>query len=149
MRILTPWAALLLLMTPASAGVRTMTLGELCDGAERIVFGGVDKIECRWSGQIIVTDITIVPIENLKGSGVGPFVVTIPGGTVGTIGLRVSEVPAFAPGEFVVVCLKSGTPCGVYGWHQGKFTIVNDQVAERPGTSWATLRSEILYEVEH
>jgi hypothetical protein len=139
---------ILLVVAEAQAGVRQMSLRELCDGADRIVFGGVDKIESRWSGNLIVTDITIVPVENLKGAGTGPFAVTIPGGTVGTTTLHAGESPVFAVNEQVVVFLKFGnTPCGVYGWFRGKYTVVGDQIRELPSTSLAGFRQQILAEV--
>src|SRR5262249_47821687 len=60
---------LLLAAVAARGQVRPLSLRDLCSGAERIVIGGVEKLECRWQGSMIVTDVTIAPAENLKGAG--------------------------------------------------------------------------------
>ncbi|MAG58734.1 MAG: hypothetical protein CMJ83_20790 [Planctomycetes bacterium] len=134
----------------AGAQVRPLSNTDLCQRADRVVVGGVNKLESRWEGNKIVTDVTIMPTENLKGSGVGPFVVTIPGGTVGAVTLRASEAPRFTVGETVVLFLKPGSsPCDVYGWHKGKYTIVNGTVRELVNTSWAQFRQSLVDIIEN
>ena len=136
---------ILLVTGPLEAGVRPLTLAELCASSTRIVVGNVTAVQCRWQGTIIVTDITVAPIENLKGAGTDPVTFTIPGGTLGGATLRVSETPKFAMGEQVVVFLRPGVaPCDVFGWHQGKFTLEQGNVREVPGLSWETFRGQIL-----
>ncbi len=139
--------AFIVLAAPAPAQVRPLSLADLCDGAERVLIGGITKVESRWQGNLIVTDVTVVPAEALKGQGGAPFLLTIPGGTVGGVTLHVSEAPSFAEGEISVLFLKSGTPTGVYGWYRGKYSVVADQVRELPGTSLAAFRSQIQAEL--
>ena len=138
------------LASPAGAQVRPLTLHDLCSNATRVVTGGVNKLQPRWEGHKIVTDVTIVPVRNLKGSGAAPFVVTIPGGTMGGVTLRASEAPTFAVGEHVVLFLKPGAgPCGVYGWYRGKYTVVNDKIRELVDTSLETFTGQLEQIIEN
>ena len=69
-------------------------------------------------------------------------------GRVGETTLHVGEAPDFRVGETVVLFLKSGGPCGVYGWFRGKYTVVDDKIRERRSTSFAEFRALIQAEVE-
>jgi hypothetical protein len=132
------------------AQVIALTPTDLCSRATRVVVGGVQKLECRWQGQAIVTDVTIVPTENLKGTGSGAFMITVPGGTIGQITLRASEAPRFTVGEHVVLFIKQGSsPCDVYGWFRGKFTIVDGQIRELVNTSFTQFRDQLVGIIEH
>ena len=83
---------------------------------------------------MIVTDWTIDPQENLKGTGDSRFLVEVPGGTIGGITLRAGEAPRFRIGEDVLVFLRPQvSECDVYGWFRGKYTIVNGQIREKQG----------------
>ena len=139
------------LFAPAGAAqVRSLTLTDLCTNADRVVVGGVNKVESRWQGSKIVTDVTIAPTENLKGQGNLPFVLTIPGGTVGGVSLRASEAPAFTVSEHVVLFVKTGpSPCGVYGWYRGKYTVVNGNVRELSNTTFEQFRSQLEQIIEN
>ena len=135
---------LLSLLAPITvAQVRQLSLTDLCKHADRVVIGGVTKMEARWVGQKIVTDVTIVPTETLKGAGNLPFIITVPGGTIGTVTLRASEAPTFSVGEQVVVFPKTGAPGGVYGWYRGKFTVVDGSIRELLDTTLAQFRSQL------
>jgi len=138
------------LAAPAVAGqVRNLSRIDLCKRADRVVVGGVTKLSSRWQGQEIVTDVTVVPSENLKGTGTSPFVVTIPGGTVGNVTLRVSEAPRFAVGETVLLFVKPNNgPCGVYGWFKGKYSVVNGRIRELANTTFAQFRQQLLDIIE-
>lgn len=138
------------LFVPASgAQVRSLTLTDLCTNANRVVVGGVNKVESRWQGTKIVTDVTIAPTENLKGQGTLPFVITIPGGTVGGVTLRASEAPVFAVGEQVVLFQKTGpSPCGVYGWYRGKYTVVNGNIRELVNTTYLQFKQQLEQIIE-
>ncbi len=140
---------LLALLSLSLGSVRLLSLADLCKGSTRIVVGGVTKMTSHWEGSLIVTDVTIVPNENLKGSGAAPFTVRIPGGTIGDVTLKAGEAPVFAVGEMVVLFLKtgSGSPCDVYGWFRGKYTVVGGQIRELKNTSLAQYRASILEEL--
>ena len=129
-------------------GVRPLALKDLCRNSTRVVRGLVSAEQVRWEGTTIVTDWTITPVENLKGTGVVPFTVKVPGGTIGGLTMRTSEAPRLAVGEDVVLFLKSGTArCDVYGWYQGKYTVVGNLVREKQGTTieqfLGSIRSEL------
>ena len=93
MRIFIFFLCIGLCVSAVGAQVRPLTLSNLCTQADRVVVGGVNKIESRWEGSKIVTDVTIAPTENLKGVGSVPFAITVPGGTVDGVTLRVSAAP--------------------------------------------------------
>ena len=136
--------AIIGLFVPVAAQVRELTPQQLCRNADRVLTGGVNKLQPRWDGQKIVTDVTIVPVRNLKGDGATPFVITIPGGTMGGITLRASEAPRFAVGEQVVLFLKPGAgPCDVYGWYRGKYTVVDGKVRELVDTTVETFTAQL------
>jgi len=132
------------LSMPVAAQVRALTPQQLCRNADRVLTGGVNKLQSRWEGQKIVTDVTIVPVRNLKGEGTSPFVITVPGGTMGGITLRASEAPRFSVGEHVVLFLKPGSgPCDVYGWYRGKYTVVDGKVRELVDTTLETFTAQL------
>ena len=141
--------ALTLCVPLAGAQVRSLTLTDLCTHADRVVVGGVAKMEPRWLGQKIVTDVTIVPTETLKGTGNLPFVLTIPGGTIGNVTLRASEAPTFAVGEQLIVFPKANTPGGVYGWYRGKYTVVDGSIRELVNTTFAQFRQQLVTIIEN
>ncbi len=91
---------------------------------------------------------TAVMPANLKDTGAVPFTVKVPGGTIGGLTMRTSGTPRFSLGEDVVLFLKPGTArCDVYGWYQGKYTVVGDLVREKQGTTieqfLGSIRSEL------
>ena len=132
------------------AQVRTLTLTDLCTHADRVVVGGVNKVESRWKGSKIVTEVTIVPMENLKGEGTPPFVITVPGGTVGGVTLRASEAPVFAVGEQVLLFKKNGpSPCDVYGWYRGKYNVVNGRIRELVDTTYLQFKQQLEQIIEN
>lgn len=132
----------------AAAQVRPLTLTQLCDGSTRIVVGGVTKMTPRWEGNRIVTDVTVQTAEHLKGTGSQQAIVTIPGGTIGSVTLKVSEAPTFAVGELCVIFVRPTPACGVYGWFRGKYTVLpNQEIRELPNTTYTQFRADILAQV--
>jgi hypothetical protein len=137
----------------------------LTDEAESVVLGEVERVESRWDGRgRIVTDVWIRVDETLK-NGVGPSVVlTHPGGTVGDVGMRVSDTPSFQPGERVLCFVHGADASGarrLVGDAQGKYRIGADGWARKsefavgPGAErvdWAlpldALRAKVRARVE-
>lgn len=127
---------MMLLIPCARAGVRPLTLEDLCEGAVRVVRGEVTSHTVRWIDGRIVTDWRVSPSENLKGSGKEPFSVQVPGGTIGEVTMHAGEAPRLADGEEVILFLRPGVSfCDVYGWFQGKYSVVDGKIRELPGTS--------------
>jgi len=139
-----PTLCVLLLVPLARAGVRPLSLQDLCTGATRIVVGQVTDLRPQWEGNLIVTRVQLSLESSLKGSGGDSVVFTVPGGTVGQVSLRVSEAPRFRVGERVVVFLRPGVSrCDVYGWYQGKLTVVDEKIVEMRNASLTALEAAI------
>jgi hypothetical protein len=144
MKRLLPILCVLLLVPLARAGVRPLSLRDLCAGATRIVVGQVTHLRPEWEGNLIVTRVHLSVESDLKGGGDAVAVFKVPGGNVGKVGLRVSEAPRFQVGERVVVFLRPGVcPCDVYGWHQGKLTVVDGKIVELRNASLSALETAI------
>jgi hypothetical protein len=119
---------------------------DLCQASDHVFVGKVTDLRARMEGTIIVTDATIAPTEQWKGEHAGPTIVTVPGGTLNGVTLRVSETPTFRQGEQVVVFTvldKEKKQQQVFGCFRGKYTVVRDQIRELKATSLADLRTEI------
>jgi hypothetical protein len=128
-------AILLLFFTHASALMVKLSLEELTTESNSIIIGKVDDIKCAWDEEhrFIYTYVTIKVEETLKGSLKDRIVVRHLGGEVDGKGLGVSDQPSFKMGERVLLFLTGEREKGVYevyGWFQGKYTIVDDTVIE-------------------
>lgn len=123
----------LVLSGTALAAVEDLTLEELVSRARLIVRGRVIDTTARWNADHtrIYTYVTIRPTEYIKGaSKTGDLVIEVPGGTVGDLTLRVTDVPTFKEGEDTVVFLRDEY-FQVVGWYQGKYTVEEGIVLER------------------
>lgn len=148
-RFLLPVGVALLMggLTPATS-VRPLSLQQLTQGAEHVVYGNVSKVESFWNGGKIETNVTLVPYETWKGTPAPTVVVRVPGGTVGNVTMRCSEAPVFRATDDVVCFLRSkGGVKEVYGWFRGQYTIVKEQVRELPNTTLASLRTTVVQAV--
>jgi hypothetical protein len=80
-------------------------------GAERVVVGTIVSVQSAFEknafGDELIISHTLVEIDqNLKGTSATPFVdVDIEGGTVGTVTLKVSDLPTVQRGERAVFFL--------------------------------------------
>jgi len=108
-----------------------LTAKQLTDGAESIVAGEVSDVYSHWNetGNKIVTDVTVQVSDTLKGNVNKGAVLRIqqPGGRVGSVVTRVSDIPAFKSGEEVVLFLRD-KPQGpdAYAGEQSKVLVVTD-----------------------
>lgn len=122
-------------------------LSEMVYEADSILVGKVIKMESRWTEDkgTIVTDVTIVVESYLKNPiSTKEVVIQIPGGEVGEIGLKVSDVPSFRVDEEVLIFLKKDTMASWVTYHgaQGKYTI-KDGMVEELGISVDTVVTKI------
>ena len=122
-----------LLSFPAEskAQLKKMSAEQLTQESTAILYGKCSEIRCEWNADqdIILTHVTIVPEEYLKGNLGTEAVLTIPGGRVGDIVYEVSEMPVFIEGE-EVFAFAWKHPSGknlVTGGHQGKLKIEKDK----------------------
>jgi hypothetical protein len=85
-------------------------LADLVAGADVIVIGQVTDLECTWNldNSLIVTVVALRIQEVMKGRVLSRIIlIQIPGGTMGDIGLKVSDVPCFQKDETALVFLKT------------------------------------------
>lgn len=85
-----------------------LPLSKLATESEAIVLADVLQVKCEWSWdrQLILSVVSLQVGEVLKGKLDQPeILIQVPGGTVGDIELRVSDMPDFTAGERVLVFL--------------------------------------------
>jgi len=130
-----------------------LPLKELVTKAEAIIIGEVKDIKCQWSidHSVVLTIVTINIHEVLKGNiNNTQILIQYPGGEVGDIGLKVSDMPSFLLNENVLVFLKyikdpqseKNSPLtamsilqsfSILGAAQGKYSIDKDEIAKKSG----------------
>lgn len=113
------------------------TLADLSTGSEVIFVGRCEAVSSHWNDDrtLIVTTNRFRVLRAVKGSPGSTFTVTELGGRVGDTTLQVSDIPRFAVGEEVLLCVRR-TPLGrweTFGAVQGKFEVVRDA----RGRAWA------------
>ena len=85
-------------------------------------------------GELVLTDYSIEVSESIKGQASRSMVVTTVGGRMGDTELHVAGMPAFQKGEDAVLFVEqTGAYRTVVGLGQGKFTVVNGEVANDVG----------------
>jgi hypothetical protein len=139
--------AVLLLPDASRAVMRKVELPEMVSRAGTIVHGIVLSNESREEENgAIYTYTTVSVIEELTGrSSEETVVVRNMGGTVGSKGLRVTDVPTFEPGEEVILFLEPEPrveETDLVGWEQGAFRAV-DGIVQRNQEPVETFKSEI------
>lgn len=118
---------LVVLSLPAIAQATTVLRADvpaLTRLSDTVVRGRVVSLQSHWTGDglRIVTDVRLEVAEALKGTPARTLTIRQPGGTVGTIGQKVSGLASFRKGEEVVVFLERRGPVHVVtGLAQGKF----------------------------
>lgn len=130
-----------------------LPLHRLTQASDIIILGNVEDVRCEWSlnKEIILTVTTLKIKEVWKGQVRNSRVfIQTPGGTVGDLGLRVSDVPVFQKGENVLVFLKTIENVmflqnsfsvslnylpsfSVFGKAQGKYSIDKNMNAQKWG----------------
>jgi hypothetical protein len=117
--------------TESNAQLKEMSAEELTLESTAILYGKCSKVSCEWNAtkDIILTHVTIVPEEYVKGNLGAEAILTIPGGRVGDIVYEVSEMPVFIEGE-EVFAFAWKHPSGknlVLGGQHGKLKIEKDK----------------------
>lgn len=142
-----------LILNSSQALMVKLSLQRLTIGSDAIILGEVENIQCEWSldGQIILSVVTLQIHEILKGEfSSNKIFIQYPGGTVGEISLKVTDMPSFYRKEKVLVFLKSITDMTdmknsplatlnilpafkVFGNAQGQYFIDAEAMARRSG----------------
>jgi hypothetical protein len=109
------WLAVGMLTLPLTTEARqeaaAVPLPERARNAERVVVGRVVSVNPVWrendfGDRLIVSVVGVGVDETLKGQAEPSLDVEIEGGTIGTMTLKVSDLPTFAPGDRAVFYLK-------------------------------------------
>jgi len=140
---------LLIVLVPGdSLGLlRHVELPEMVSRAGTIVYGTVLSNECREDDRGAIFTYTTIAVAEALTDGVAESQIVIRnmGGRVGERGLRVSDVPAFEPGEEVILFLEEEPiveeTCLV-GWEQGKYS-AQAGIVERTGQTVEEFKTEV------
>ena len=132
---------LLLVATSATTGAsrrQRVAVGERARGARQVVVAAVSGVESRFDrnqfgDQLIISRVRLRVDESLKGAAPSELVMDVEGGTIGTLTLSVSDLPALRAGERGVFFLEPGSG-GVLRPHRRGLGILRlsagDQVLE-------------------
>lgn len=127
--------------TEISAILAKVTPEELIKGSDGVIIGTVKDLSVtkapsnlRAGEQDIVTNVNIAVekyLSNPKNLSLENITVQVVGGTIGKETMTAEDSPDFEVGQKVLVFLKQGSNgiLTVYGWSQGKYTVVNDQIS--------------------
>jgi hypothetical protein len=115
-------------------------LADRARGAERVIVGRVSAVAPVWrvndfGDRLIVSIVSVVVDETLKGQLQSTVDVEVEGGTIGDVTLRVSDLASFVPGDRAVFYL-SRSPRGVFVPHlRGQGLLKLDRQDRVPGSS--------------
>lgn len=138
-------AALVFIISEASALMVGMTTEELTNESGLILQGVVEDTKSHWSkdGKTIITQVTVGYTNLIKGMAKNrKVVVEYDGGIVGDTVLKVSDTADFQVGEEVILFVKPGKSkkdgdvYNMVGKAQGKYTIDSDGIASKKGFSF-------------
>jgi hypothetical protein len=130
---LSRWLIVCLLCFSAIEGnaqVIKMSAKDLTKNSTSVLYGKCSKVKSEWNDNksMILTYVTVIPEEYIKGD-LGPeAIITVPGGKVDNIIYEVSEMAFFNEGEDVVAFVwtdKKGRNL-ILGGDQGKIKIEKD-----------------------
>jgi hypothetical protein len=105
---------------------------DLARSADAVVLGSVEDVQSAWEGGRIVSRASVRTQDTLKGNADTTIVVTVPGGTIDGIGMRVSGAPVFRTGDRSVVFLRSDASSPSRAFHVlggtlGKVDVAHDE----------------------
>jgi hypothetical protein len=115
--------------------LKKMTDQDLTVESTAVFHGKCSYVRSDWNEtkDMIMTSVTLVPEQYMKGNLGGEVVVLVPGGRVGDIVYEVSEMPVFTEGEEVVAFVWTN-PSGknlITGGSQGRLKIQKDELTGR------------------
>lgn len=102
------------------------------DSAHTVVVATAQQVQARAArpdeadGVPVVTDVQLTVHSILKGSAGTNLLLTVPGGTLGSLSLTNPDAPSFTEGGTYVVFLDAERD--VVAWRQGQPRVVGDQV---------------------
>lgn len=95
--------------------------------ADVVALGTIEAVTPAWEGRRIVSRVTAVMHDSLKGDAGRVVTLHVPGGSVGGVAMRVSGTPTFTAGERSVFFLsKRGDQLRLAGGLQSKLPVLVD-----------------------
>ena len=141
-----------LMLSIAAIGFATealVSLDTVIHGSDRIVRGRVVSLNCRrgtndFGDDLIYTDISIETHETLMGDR-SNLLLTIEGGTVNGITLKVSDVPEFHPGDEVLVFTKKEGASNFLSFgSQSKYSISTSGRIRENGVYYGDFKKNVM-----
>ena len=136
---------MLVFLIPFSLSAQMIALStkELTQLSKNVIVGKVETTVAQWSedGKTIITRATIQINNVIRGKlDMNKIIVEYPGGEIGDIGLKVSDVSSLKAGEEVILFLsrkneKDDSVFKIAGNAQGHYTIDKDGIARKGGFS--------------
>jgi len=122
-----------------SADMIALSTEELTQLSNSVIVGKVETTVAQWSedGKIIITRATIQINNVIRGDlNMKQIIVEYPGGEIGDIGLKVSDVSSLKTGEEVILFLnrknlEDDSLFSITGNAQGHYTIGVDGIARK------------------
>jgi hypothetical protein len=131
-------------LTIRPVAVTPMTLGELVAGSDHVVLGTVQVVQPRWDATrtSIVTDVSVTTSEYFKSTTFkARLLLTLPGGTLEGLTVKVADVPVFAVGDTVLLFLKEHPAFGLQlvGLSQGVYYVRGPRAVHAPSGATTSL----------
>ncbi len=118
--------------TACGSSVAPMPLTTIADSAAQVIQGEVASVRSYWADnpRRIESEVTFKNVGYLKGQHTDSsptFTLTVPGGTVGQMEMRICCAPTFVPGQqWVLFLLPTYKTFPVVGLYRGAFRIQSD-----------------------
>lgn len=145
------FACLLLLALSAEAATyRRMSLDDLVQSSDYVIYGRVIASHVQWdpTTQTIWTRTELLVLDGPKGQAATSIGVTEPGGILDGHGELYPGVPQFYPGEEVVLFIyrAPGNRLRVTGLLQGVYSVITDRRTGERRAQAAAPHREVVYE---
>lgn len=141
---------LLFALSAGAATYRRMSLDELVQSSEYVIYGRVIASRVQWepTARTIWTRTELLVLDGAKGQAATSIAVTEPGGILDGRGELYPGVPQFYPGEEVVLFLyrAPGNRLRVTGLLQGVYSVITDRQTGERMAQPAAPRREVVYE---
>ena len=124
----------LLAASPAGALIANLSDADMVRISDAVITGKVESVTSQWvtrgSQKSIMTDIAITVTDNVKGrlNKSASIYLRVPGGRVGSIITKATEIPDFFQDEEVVLYLQENADAGyvILAGKRGKFQVTTD-----------------------
>ena len=128
--------SLIFCLAKGHALMERLSIEQLTRNAESVVAGRIESMTSKWKGDIIVTEISMKVTDTIAGAATGEeIIVEYPGGVVGDVGLRVSDVNMPSEGDQVLLFLETTDENYItVGRAQGQYFVdAHRDIAHRSG----------------